>query len=168
MAPLPDGWPYRAGRRNEHVTRSIEPIETTVNARGHANVSATHASTLEVTAENFLTPAGDCILGVEADATPADFPQSFREASRSHEAELTLALEAEEEGSEANHTETISGRGHPDLTFESDTSLVVRTSEYTDGRTVMVDAGKAAADLDRDLVAALAAGADLRLCLRVA
>jgi hypothetical protein len=145
----------------------MESIEATVDARGHANVSATHASTLEVTAEDFLTPAGDCILGVEADTTPTDFDESFREACRSREADLTLVLEAQAEGSGVSHTETVSGRGHPDLTFGSDTSLVVRTSEYVDDRTVMVDAGKPAADVDRELVDALAAGADLSLCLRV-
>jgi hypothetical protein len=150
------------------MTRPAGTIETTVTARGHANVSATHASTLEVTAEDFLTPAGDCILGVEADATPADFAESFREVCRSRETELTLTLEARGEDGEEVHTETVSGSGHPDLTLADDTSLVVRTSEYVDDRTVMVDAGKAAADLDRDLVDALAAGADLSLCLRVA
>jgi hypothetical protein len=149
------------------MTRPTESIEATVDARGHANVSATHASTLEVTSEDFLTPAGDCILGVEADATAADFDASFCEACRSRAAELTLVLEVKENGSEASHTETVSGRGHPDLTFESDTSLVVRTSEYVDDRTVMVDAGKAAADISRDLVDALAAGGDLSLSLRV-
>ena len=149
------------------MTRPMESIEATVDARGHANVSATHASTLEVTAEDFLTPAGDCILGVEADTTPTDFDESFREACRSREADLTLVLEAQAEGSGVSHTETVSGRGHPDLTFGSDTSLVVRTSEYVDDRTVMVDAGKAAADVDRELVDALAAGAELRVVLRI-
>lgn len=149
------------------MTRPMESIEATVDARGHANVSATHATTLEVTAEDFLTPAGDCILGVEADTTPTDFDESFREACRSREADLTLVLEAQAEGSGVSHTETVSGRGHPDLTFGSDTSLVVRTSEYVDDRTVMVDAGKAAADVDRELVDALAAGAELRVVLRI-
>ena len=149
------------------MTRPMESIEATVDARGHANVSATHATTLEVTAEDFLTPAGDCILGVEADTTPTDFDESFHEACRSREADLTLVLEAQAEGSGVSHTETVSGRGHPDLTFGSDTSLVVRTSEYVDDRTVMVDAGKAAADVDRELVDALAAGAELRVVLRI-
>jgi hypothetical protein len=63
--------------------------------------------------------------------------------------------------------ETITGRGHPDLTFEGGTSLVGRTSEYVDGRTVTVGADKAAGDLDRELVEALADGADLTLTLSV-
>jgi hypothetical protein len=145
----------------------MEPIETTVRARGHANVSGTHASTLEVTAEDFLTPAGDCIVGIDADTTPAGLPDAFREAARSREARITAELEAREAATDGARTETVSGRGHPELTLESDTSMVVRTSEHVDDRTVLVDAGKAAADLDRDLVEALAAGAELRVVLRV-
>ncbi|MEF8868784.1 MAG: DUF371 domain-containing protein, partial [Haloarculaceae archaeon] len=38
---------------------------------------------------------------------------------------------------------------------------------YVDDRTVMVGADAAAADLDRDLVAALAAGAELTCTFRV-
>jgi len=61
----------------------------------------------------------------------------------------------------------IHARGHPDLTFESDRSAVVRTSTYVDDRTVAVGADAAAADLDRALVAALADGAGLTLTLTV-
>ena len=53
------------------------------------------------------------------------------------------------------------------LTFEDERSLVARTSDYVDDRTVMVGADAAAADLDRDLVAALADGAALTLTLRI-
>ncbi|PSQ40344.1 hypothetical protein BRD10_02480 [Halobacteriales archaeon SW_12_71_31] len=49
----------------------------------------------------------------------------------------------------------VRGRGHPDLTFESDRGAVCRTADYVDDRTVMVDADRAAADLDREVVAAL-------------
>jgi len=46
--------------------------------------------------------------------------------------------------------------------------MVGRTSDYTDDeRTVFVESGGAAADLDRDLVAALADGAELTLRLEV-
>ena len=49
----------------------------------------------------------------------------------------------------------------------SDRSLVCRTSEYIDDRTVAVGMDRAAADLDGELVAALADGAELTLTLRV-
>jgi len=136
-------------------------MKEVVRARGHENVSAAHASTFEVTSDDYLTPAGDCILGVEADRVPTDFDPSFVDTCRSHDATITATIEAD------GHTATVEGRGHPDLSFENDRSIVGRTSDYVDDRTVVVGADAAAADLDRDLVAALADGADLEVVLRV-
>jgi len=136
-------------------------MEEVVRARGHENVSASHASTFEVTSEDYLTPAGDCILGIEADRVPADFDPAFVRACQSRDATVTATLEA------GGYTETVTGRGDPDLTFANDRSIVGRTSDYVDDRTVLVEATGAAADLDRDLVDALAGGADLTLTLAV-
>ncbi|MCU4800190.1 DUF371 domain-containing protein [Halobacteria archaeon HArc-gm2] len=131
--------------------------ETTevVHGHGHENVSAEHSSTLELTSDDFLTPAGDCILAIEADRVPADFDDAFVEACRDADATISLTIEA------GGKSETVTGSGHPDLTFDGDRSFVCRTSDYVDDRTVMVEADGAAADLDRDLVAALADGADV-------
>jgi hypothetical protein len=137
-----------------------DPTET-VRARGHENVTGTHASTWELTSDDWLTPAGDCILGVEADRVPADFDPAFVGACRDAAATVVATLRAD------GHEAVVAGCGYPDLTFASDRSLVVRTSDYVDDRTVMVGADAAAADIDRDLVAALAAGADLTCTLRV-
>lgn len=125
------------------------------HAQGHEHVQATHASTIEVTTDSFLTPAGDCIVGIEADRGPGDVPDSFREACRDAAATITLTLRA------GGHTETVTGRGDPGLSFDSDRGLVGRTSSYIDDRTVLVEADKAAGDLDRELVTALADGAEL-------
>jgi hypothetical protein len=137
-----------------------------VRAVGHEHVTADHASTFELTTDDWLTPAGDCIVGVEADRTPRDFAPAFREACRDSDATIEAALVVEVDGEE--YSETVTGRGDPDLTLLDDRSMVGRTSGYTDDeRTVLVDGDGAAADLDRDLVAALASGADLtlRLCV---
>ncbi len=132
-----------------------------VRASGHENVSAEHASTFEVTSDDYLTPAGDCILATDAGRTPADFDAEFVDACRSADARVVATLEA------AGHTEHVEGRGDPDLTLSSDRSVVCRTSDYVDDRTAMVDADAAAADLDRGLVAALASGVAVTLTLSV-
>jgi len=138
------------------------PTETeTVRAHGHENVTGTHASTWELTSDDWLTPAGDCILGVAADRTPADFDRTFVDACRDGGATVVATLRAD------GHEAVVTGRGDPDLTFADDRSLVVRTSDYVDDRTVMVGADAAAADLDRELVTALADGAALTCTLRV-
>jgi hypothetical protein len=133
----------------------------TIHAQGHEHVSAGHASTFEVTTDDWLTSAGDCIVGVAADCAPAEFDEEFVAACRDADATITVELEA------GGYRETVTGRGHPALTFGSDRSLVGRTSEYVDDRTVLVGADKAAGDFDRGLVAALAEGADLTVTLRV-
>jgi hypothetical protein len=132
-----------------------------VRAHGHEHVAGEHQSTLELTTDDYLTPAGDCILGIEADHAPDDFADDFVDACRESNATITLVLEAD------GHRETVTGSGHPDLTFEDDRSMVARTSTYVDDRTILVDADKAAADVDRDLVAALADCADLTATLHV-
>ncbi|MUW14444.1 DUF371 domain-containing protein [Halorubrum sp. CBA1125] len=137
-----------------------------VRAAGHEHVTAEHPSTFEFTTDDWLTPAGDCIVGIEADRTPRDFSSEFREACRDADAtiEATLSVDA----ADGTLTETITGRGDPDLTLLDDRSMVGRTSDYTDDeRTILVDADGAAADLDRDLVAALADGAPVTLRLAV-
>ena len=132
-----------------------------IHARGHEHVQATHSSTFELTSDDWLTPSGDCILGIEADRTPADFAEAFVDAAQSHDATITATL------STADHSHTITGRGHPDLTFEGDRSAVGRTSDYVDDRTIMVSADHAAEGIDRELVEALADGAELTLELTV-
>lgn len=136
-------------------------MEEIVRARGHENVSAEHASTFEVTTDDWLTPAGDCILAVEADRAPADFDPAFVETCRDEGARITTTFEA------GDHTEEVVGRGHPDLSFESERSMVGRTSEYVDERTFLIGAGKAAREFDRDLIEALAAGAELTVSVVV-
>ena len=133
----------------------------TITVQGHEHVQATHESTVEFTSDDWLTPAGDCILGIEADQVPADFDPAVVAAAQAADAEITVRIETD------GCSQTITGRGHPALTFEGDRSMVARTSTYTDDRTVMIDADAAAADIDRDIVAALAAGATAAVEFRV-
>ncbi|MFB6175829.1 MAG: DUF371 domain-containing protein, partial [Halobaculum sp.] len=150
---------------------TADAVTERVVARGHENVSATHRSTFEVTTDDWLTPAGDCILGVEADRAPADFGDRFVERAQAG-ARITVELlvgrpdesatAVDRDG--AAHRLTAVGRGDPTLTFENGRSLVCRTSDYTDDRTAVVEADAAAADFDRAAVGALADGAPL-VCL---
>ena len=129
-----------------------------VRAVGHEHVAAEHTSTLELTSDDWLTPAGDCIVGIEASPVPEEFAPAFVEACQSRAATVTATLRV------GGLEQTIRGSGHPDLSFENDRSMVLRTSDYVDDRTVMTDADTAAAGIDRDIVEELASGADLE-CL---
>lgn len=146
---------------SDRDTTHSDPGPEIIRGCGHEHVTAQHASTLEVTSDDWLTPAGDCIVAVEADRVPDDFGDSFVTACREPTATITATFAAGE------HEQTVTGHGHPDLTFESDRSMVLRTSEYVDDRTVMVGADTAAVGMDRTLVDALASGAELRVTFEV-
>jgi hypothetical protein len=133
----------------------------TIRARGHEHVTAAHGSTFEVTSDDYLTPAGDCIVAIEADRAPADFDEAFVRACRDTDATIEATLRV------GDSSVTVAGRGHEELTFASERSCVCRTSDYVDDRTVMVGANAAAGDLPRTLVERLAAEARLELTLRV-
>ena len=132
-----------------------------VRARGHEHVSGVHGSTFEVSTDDYLTPAGDCILAIEADRAPADFDEAFVAAARRGDATVVATLEAD------GYATRVEGRGDPALTFESERSMVGRTSTYVDDRTVLVEAEHAADGFERDLVAALADGAEATFTLTV-
>ena len=122
-----------------------------VRARGHPNVRATHPTTLEITREEHLTPRGDCIVAVGADKGARDLSEAFKRAAREQGARITITIEVPSRGLRA----VIHARGHPGLTFEHPTDLVVRKSDFVCGRTVAIRADKAARDLPRELVEAL-------------
>jgi len=132
-----------------------------IHATGHEHVAATHDSTLEVTTDDYLTPAGDCILAVEADRAPADFGEQFVAACRRAGARIQTTFTA------GGHTDTVVASGSPELLFDSDRSAVWRTSDYVDDRTVAVAADAAASDLDRSLVEAVADGAPVTVEIAV-
>ena len=136
-------------------------MDEIIHARGHENVSAEHSSTFEITTDDYLTPAGDCILAIDADRTPADFDPEFVEACRDADATITVTVEA------GGCTDSVTGRGDPDLEFTNERSAVGRTSEYVDDRTIVNDAAFAAEGFDRELVAALADGAEATVTIRV-
>lgn len=136
-------------------------MEAHLTGRGHPEVRAAHRSTLEVTTENYLTSSGDCIIAVDMDGAPASFDPVFVAACRDASARIRARIKVDQ------HALTVEGWGDPELRCSSETSAVIRTSEYIDDRTVMTRADTAAADLPRDLVACLVDGAPLELTLSV-
>ena len=136
-------------------------LDQRLSASGDRAVRATHQSTFEVTTDDWLTPAGDCIVGIDADRAPGSFPDRFITACQDPTSTIEITLEC------GDLIERIRGRGDPGLTFENDRSMVARTSTYVDDRTVMVEADKAAVDLDRRLIERLQEGRSLEVQLSV-
>ena len=149
------------GHGMHEAVRELEARWVYFHAWGHENVTARHRTTLEITTDDYLTPRGDCILGIRAPIAAAGLPAWFKEAARSRNSIIVLVLCA------GGVCDSIVGRGDPGLEYTSPNRLVARRSTYVSGDTLMVEASKAARDVRRDMVERLREGARLDVYITV-
>lgn len=121
----------------------------TVVARGHPNIRGTHRTTLEITRDPDVTPRGDCIIGVSADKSPADFSNTFKSCLKSEYSVLIMVLEA------SGIKDVVVAHGHPRLLLTDERRLIVRRSDYVEAATIGIRATKSSLDLKRELINAL-------------
>ena len=126
-----------------------EQEKFTLTAKGHVNVQATHSSTFEITVDSHLSQQGDCIIGVEASHSAQDINNILGASLRRPSSQVHTYLSVGE------MSECIQGWGSPKLILSEATSLVWRTSDFVDARTVAIHCDKAAKDLNRALIALL-------------
>ena len=117
-----------------------------IETKGHQNVSSMHKSTFEITTDQEIGPTADCIIGVDSNMAINSFSDEFKEKIADSKTEIRVTLDTE------NGHDEIIGYGHEDLTLTHPTDIVCRTSDYTCDRTLMINANKAAKDLNRDLI----------------
>jgi hypothetical protein len=117
-----------------------------IYARGHANVQSTHKTTFQITKEPFLSKRGDCVIAVDATKGAVDLSPEFKETARREKARVTVIIEV------GSLKEVVKAQGSARLTFTHPNDLVVRKSSYVCGRTLAINADKAAKDLSRKLV----------------
>ncbi|MFH1789393.1 MAG: DUF371 domain-containing protein [Candidatus Altiarchaeota archaeon] len=132
----------------------------TIRARGHENITSKHETTLMFTKDDYVTLRGDCIIAVSADKACADLTDEFKEKLRSEEAKVIFTISC------GGAQEKITAYGHPDLTLSDAKDMVVRKSTFTCPRTLAVKADKAAAQLDRKLVKAIAEGREVLIKIK--
>ncbi|AEH07111.1 DUF371 domain-containing protein [Methanothermococcus okinawensis] len=129
-------------------------LTITIHGKGHPNIKSTHKTTLEITKDDYLTPKGDCIIGIKADKSMADFSEEIREKIRSSDKIIVELIIG-------NLKETIMGKGHKDLILNHPTDIVIRKSNFICPRTLMINSDKSAKDLNREIVERLKKGEDL-------
>ena len=115
---------------------------------------ATHRTTLELTRDNYLTPRGDCIVGIKADKGLADLDERVKTLIRAG-GHVYLVLKVHD------MVEIIEGKGDPRLELSDPNKIIARKSDYIAPNTVMIRANKSARDLNRKLVEALRSGSPL-------
>lgn len=121
-------------------------LKETILARGHEYVSATHKTTLEITKEANLSKRGNCVIAVSADKGLDDFSSEFRECLRKNNVRIAILVES------GRVAETVNASGDSKLILDHPTDIVVRKSSHISGRTLAIEADKAACDLSRKLV----------------
>ena len=129
-----------------------------IKARGHPNIKATHKTTIEITKDSYLTGRGDCILGINADKGLRDLKE-FLNQNKKRRIQVDLMVE--------NLVESIKGYLDPRLTFLDENDIVIRKSSYVCDRTLMIQADKSAAEINRKIVRKLKEGGKMILKISV-
>jgi uncharacterized protein len=111
---------------------------------GHENITSRHENTLEFTKDENLTLKGDCIVGVRADFQ-LNVIKEFIKSLKINK--ITIIIETIEDN---KIIEKINAEVNPN--FDSDREIVIRKSDFVDGRTFAIKADKAALELDKELI----------------
>ena len=135
-------------------------MEYSFFARGHENVTSLHKSTFEITTDESLTLKGDCIIGVKSDVTLNDLPEEIKDHIKTDNEKIELILETD------NFSDKIVGYGSSKLTLNHPSDMVCRKSDFTCSRTLMINADKAAKDLDKNLINELKKGSKLKVTIK--
>ncbi|QIW24926.1 DUF371 domain-containing protein [Sulfolobus sp. S-194] len=118
----------------------------TVKAYGHNNVKATHRSTLEITKDNYLTPKGDCIIGINANKGAYDLSPAVKQLIKKG-GYVYVIIKVND------MIDIIHGYGNENLTLENPNKIIIRKSNYTaDNSTIMIKADKSAKDIKREII----------------
>ena len=117
-----------------------------IQTKGHKNVTSHHKSTFEITKDVEIGPTADCIIGVNMDKTLLNFPKELKDEIANPNTKIIVELKTE------NGYDEIVGFGHENLTLTHPTDIVIRKSDFTCPRTLMINADKAARNLDENLI----------------
>lgn len=114
-------------------------------AFGHPNILGTHFTTFEFTTENFLTPRGNCIIGINATKSANDLSEKLKEYIKSGK-KVGIFLRA------GPYWDNIIGFGNSNLSLSNKISMVFRRSEFRSDRTVLIGCSKVSIEIDRNLI----------------
>ena len=126
---------------------------------GHANITAAHETTLEVTKDVEVGLNGDCIVGVCADKACADL--GIREALKVDGVKIEVEIEC------GGVCDSLTAHGSKDLTLEDEGDIVIRKSNYVCPRTLAINSDKAAFDLKPELKQALGKGLPVKINIKL-
>jgi hypothetical protein len=121
-------------------------VQDEVTFYGHPNVRSLHSKSIEITKDGYLTPKGDCIIGIKADKACTDLEESIRRGLKSSSAIVKIEVIVGDESF------NIKGRGDERLTMLNPQDIVIRRTNFVCPRTMSVLCDKASSDMPRELV----------------
>lgn len=116
---------------------------------GHENIRSNHQKTIEITKESHLTSSGDCIIGVNASASCADLPDSFKKKLQNPNSKVSFSIKV------GSHEFIVEGRGHENLILTHLEDIVIRKSSFVCPRTLAVKCDKASDLMPREMISLL-------------
>ncbi|BBG25319.1 DUF371 domain-containing protein [Sulfuracidifex tepidarius] len=126
-----------------------------IKAKGHFNVKGTHRNTLEITKDDYLTPRGDCILGINADKALSDLDERVKQIIKMDGSYVYLVMKV------GGLIDLVQGVGSHELPLSNTEKMIVRKSGFISDSTLMLHSNKAARDIRRDLIEELKNEKDL-------
>jgi uncharacterized protein len=121
-------------------------VQDEVTFYGHPNVRSLHSKSIEITKDGYLTPKGDCIIGIKANKACTDLEESIKRGLKSSSAIVKIEVIVDDESF------IIKGRGDERLTMLNPHDMVIRRTNFTCPRTMSVLCDKASSDMPRELV----------------
>ena len=121
-------------------------VQDEVTFYGHPNVRSLHSKSIEITKDGYLTPKGDCIIGIKANKACTDLEESIRRGLKSNSAIVKIEVIVDDESF------IIKGRGDERLTMLNPHDIVIRRTNFVCPRTMSVLCDKASSDMSREVV----------------
>lgn len=121
-------------------------VQDEVTFYGHPNVRSLHSKSIEITKDGYLTPKGDCIIGIKANKACTDLEESIRRGLKSSSAIVKIEVIV------GDKSFIIKGRGDERLTMLNPQDIVIRRTNFVCPRTISVLCDKASSDMPRELV----------------
>ncbi len=132
-------------------------LHETIRAYGHPMIRATHRTTFEITKDPYLTPRGDCIIGINADKSVDDLDPRVKDMIRRDNAIIIIVLRV------GQVQDIVLAQGSAKLQLSDQRRIIIRKSTYVEPATLAIRANKAARDINRVLIDMLRKGAELIL-----
>ncbi len=117
-------------------------------AFGHDKLLCTHNTTIEISKDNFLTPKGNCILGINSSKACNTLDENLK--LKIHQGKkLKVVINVDK------YSDEFYGFGNNKLTLSSEKDMIFRKSDFICDRTVLINCTKSSIELDRDLINSL-------------